>query len=57
MTSKNRRQPLNRGLIDTEIFHNRRKRDIQQRIVEIAEKCADKQRRYNGFSRKSGLSA
>ena len=38
---KARCQPLNRGLIDTKIFHNRRKRDIQQRVVEIAEKCAD----------------
>ena len=52
---KTRRQPLNRGLIDPEILHNRRKRDIQQRVVEIAEKCADKQRRHNGFSRKVGI--
>ena len=46
---KARGQPLHGGFVHAEILHDGRERDIEQRIVQIAEKRADKQGGDNGF--------
>ena len=46
---KARGQPLHGGFVHAEILHDGRERDIEQRVVQIAEKRADKQGGNNGF--------
>ena len=49
---KARGQPLHGGFVHAEILHDGRERDIEQRVVQIAEKRADKQGGDNGFGGK-----
>ena len=46
---KARGQPLHGGFVHAEILHDGRERDIEQRVVQIAEKRTDKQGGDNGF--------